>query len=285
VAGEETSSIAQPLASDPLIAILAEQVRQASEGQAAPDAVEQNLQDIEGLQRLIAEGADPTAIGEAPAAGPDAGSSGSDNVQSGGLYFPKIERTAEEVLPDAGFDTAAVAKGTVAVKDNGYYRTTATTVTPTIDFNTTSSSGAESVSSADLTVDLSAALSSDVTVDYTVTGTATGSGIDYTLASGTLTISAGNTSGTISIASIVSDSLDEVDETVIVTLSNASNATLGTDTVHTYTITDDDSAPSLSIDDVGKSDESAVDATFTVTLSAASAKEVTVDYEIGRAHV
>ena len=93
--------------------------------------------------------------------------------------------------------------------------------------------------SADLTVDLSAAPSSDVTVDYTVTGTATGSGTDYTLASGTLTISAGNTSGTISISSIVADTLDEVDETVIVTLSNAVNATLGTDPVHTYTMTDE----------------------------------------------
>ena len=46
--------------------------------------------------------------------------------------------------------------------------------TPTIDFNTTTSSGAESVSSTALTVDLSAASSQDVTVDYAVTGTATG---------------------------------------------------------------------------------------------------------------
>ena len=42
-----------------------------------------------------------------------------------------------------------------------------------------------------LTVDLSAASSQNVTVDYAVTGTATGSGTDYTLANGTLTISAG----------------------------------------------------------------------------------------------
>ena len=117
--------------------------------------------------------------------------------------------------------------------------------TPTIDFNTTSSSGAESVSSAGLTVDLSAESSQNVTVSYAVTGTATGSGTDYTLANGTLTISAGSTAGTITIASIVNDALDEANETVIVTLSSPSNATLGSDSVHTYTITDNDNTPTI----------------------------------------
>ena len=108
--------------------------------------------------------------------------------------------------------------------------------TPTVDFNTTSSSGAESVSSKAITVDLSGTSSQNVTVDYAVTGTATGSGTDYTLANGTLTISAGATSGTITIASIVNDSLDEDNETVILTLSSPSNATLGSDSVHTLSL-------------------------------------------------
>ena len=116
---------------------------------------------------------------------------------------------------------------------------------PTVDFNSTSSSGAESVSSKGLTVDLSAASGQDVTVDYAVTGTASGSGTDYTLANGTLTISAGDTSGTITIAGIVDDAIDETNETVIVTLSNPSNASLGSDDTHTYTITDNDDAPTV----------------------------------------
>ena len=61
---------------------------------------------------------------------------------------------------------------------------------PEIDFNTTSSSGAESVSSAGLTVDLSDVSNQNVTVDYAITGTATGSGEDYTLGAGKLTINA-----------------------------------------------------------------------------------------------
>ena len=120
---------------------------------------------------------------------------------------------------------------------------------PVVDFNATSSSGAESTSSAALQVDLSSISASNVTVDYAVTGTATGSGTDYTLADGTLTITAGDTDETITIASIVDDALTEGNETVIVTLTNPSGATLGTDTVHTYTITDNDVASGSAISD------------------------------------
>ena len=152
---------------------------------------------------------------------------------------------------------------------------------PVVDFNSTSSSGAESVSSKALTVDLSAASGQDVTVDYAVTGTATGSGTDYTLANGTLTISAGATSGTITIAGIVDDSLDEANETVIVTLSSPSNATLGSDDAHTYTITDNDNAPVVDFNTTSSSGaESTSSTALTVDLSAASSKNVTVDYAI-----
>ena len=148
---------------------------------------------------------------------------------------------------------------------------------PSIDFNATSSNGSESVSSKALTVDLSAASGLDVTVNYVVTGTATGSGTDFTLANGTLTISAGDTSGTITIASIINDTLDENNETVIVTLSSPGNASLGADKVHTYTINDNDATPSLSINDVS-GNETAGNRQFTVTLSAASGLAVTVNY-------
>jgi len=116
-------------------------------------------------------------------------------------------------------------------------------------------------------------------VAYAVTGTATGSGTDYTLANGTLTISAGATSGTITIAGIVADSLDEADETVIVTLSSPGNATLGSNTVHTYTITDDDSTPTVQHASTSSSGaESTSSQALTVNVSAASGQDVTVAY-------
>ena len=134
--------------------------------------------------------------------------------------------------------------------------------TPTVAFNTTSSNGLESVSSADLQVDLSSVSALNVTVNYAVTGTATGSGTDFTLANGTLTISAGDANDNITIASIVNDLLDENNETVIVTLSNPTNATLGTNTVHTYTINDNDALPSVAFNLTNSNANIFVDITY-----------------------
>ena len=77
---------------------------------------------------------------------------------------------------------------------------------------------------------------------------------------------------------VLADTLDESSETATLTLSNASNATIS-DATGTLTIADDDATPSLSINDVSYTESgSAGNATFTVTLSAASSKEVTVNY-------
>ena len=118
---------------------------------------------------------------------------------------------------------------------------------PSVEFNLTSSNGGEASSPALLTVDLSTASGQDVTVDYSVTGgTATDSGTDFTLASGTVTFSAGETSKDISVT-ITDDTLDEDDETIEVTLSNPGNATLGTNTIHTYAINDNDLPPRFNL--------------------------------------
>ncbi|MEK7540232.1 MAG: Calx-beta domain-containing protein [Patescibacteria group bacterium] len=110
----------------------------------------------------------------------------------------------------------------------------------TFSFAVGTSTGLESVTPVNLVVNLSAVSPLATTVAYAVSGgTAAGGGGDFTLASGTLTIAAGQTSGNISLA-VVDDAVDEVDETVIVTLSSPTNAVLGTNTTHTYTIQDND---------------------------------------------
>ena len=75
------------------------------------------------------------------------------------------------------------------------------------------------------------------------------------------------------------DVTDEANETFTVGLSNPGNATIA-DASGTGTITDDDAAPTLSIDDVSLTEGNAgtTTATFTVSLSAASGKTVTVDW-------
>src|SRR5207249_1370387 len=108
----------------------------------------------------------------------------------------------------------------------------------------------ESLTPATLAVSLSAASGRTVTVGYSVNGgSATGGGVDYTLAAGTLTFAPGVTTQNISLT-VVNDTADEIDETVPVTLSNATNATLGAISTHTYTILDDDPLPSLAINNV-----------------------------------
>ncbi len=151
---------------------------------------------------------------------------------------------------------------------------------PSVSFNTASSSGLESVSSANLQVDLSAKCGVPVTVNYTVTGTATGGGVDYTLANGTLTIDAGTTSKNITIASIINDLVVEGDETVVVTLSSPVNATLGAITVHTYTITDDDVA-ALTIAATAQAEEDATDGEFTISTDKQFDAPVTVTFTVG----
>jgi large repetitive protein len=78
---------------------------------------------------------------------------------------------------------------------------------------------------------------------------------------------------------LVGDLLDEVNETFFVNLSSATNATIA-DNQGVGTITDDDATPSLTINDVTvtEGNTGSTNATFTVTLSAASGQAVTVDF-------
>ena len=116
-----------------------------------------------------------------------------------------------------------------------------------------------------------------MTVNYaTSDGTAT-SAADYTATSGSLTIAAGATTATFNVG-VLADSIDEANETVTLTLSGVSSTATISDATATLTITDDDNPPSLSINDVTAANEDATNREFTVTLSAASSLEVTVNY-------
>ena len=135
------------------------------------------------------------------------------------------------------------------------------------------------------TVGLSQASTGEVTVDYADAGTGTATaGADYVaIAPGTLTFAAGDVRGTFDVA-VAGDSVDERNETVVVTLRSPTNANVpdGAGT-GTGTITDDDPAPgvTLALDPASIAENggtSAVSATLshpssepsTVTVQAAS---------------
>ncbi|HYG76614.1 MAG TPA: Calx-beta domain-containing protein, partial [Planctomycetota bacterium] len=151
---------------------------------------------------------------------------------------------------------------------------------PSVSFSAASSNGSEATTPANLAVTLSVASTQSVSVNYAVTGgTATGGGTDYTLASGTLTFNAGETSKNIAIA-IVNDTIPEANETIQVTLSSPVNAALGTNTVHTFTINDNDT-PSVAFSSAASNgSEATTPANLAVTLSAASTQSVSVNYAV-----
>ena len=92
---------------------------------------------------------------------------------------------------------------------------------------------------ATITVMLSAVTGLDVMVDYASSDGSATAGSDYTAVSGTLTIPAGQTAVTFNIP-ITSDTLDEADETVTLTLSNPVDATLTPPAAAIMTILDND---------------------------------------------
>lgn len=132
--------------------------------------------------------------------------------------------------------------------------------------------------SANFTVTLSAVSGTAVTLNYT---TADGTAIapaDYQSTSGQLTFNPGELTRTITVL-VNGDTLDEPNETFLIDLSNATGGVL-IDNQAQGTITDNDPAPSLSINDVSVAEGNAgvSQAIFTVRLSAASGKTVTVNY-------
>lgn len=139
----------------------------------------------------------------------------------------------------------------------------------------------DGATTVDVTVRLGAAPDpgEEVTVDYaTADGTAT-AGADYTAATGTLTFTEGETVETITIA-ILGDTTGEADETFTVSLSNETGAVVPpAGRTATITIADDDDVR-LRVSDaaVTEGDAGPTTLTFTVTLSQATAGDVTFDY-------
>jgi len=110
---------------------------------------------------------------------------------------------------------------------------------PTVAFDSAGSSGAEDVTPATIAVSLSHAGDETVTVDYAVSGGTAANGDDYILADGTLQFEPLDTTEYIAIG-VIDDSLEEEDETIVLSLSDPCNATPGTTLHHTYSILDNE---------------------------------------------
>ena len=117
-----------------------------------------------------------------------------------------------------------------------------------------------------------------VSVAYATSADAATAGNDFLSRNGTLTFVPGETQKTISVP-VVGDRRDEFDETFFVRLTNAVDAVFA-DAEGLGTIVDNDPLPQLSVNrvPVTERDTESVVTTLTVRLSAASGKQITVQY-------
>ncbi|WP_271783983.1 Calx-beta domain-containing protein [Aquimarina algiphila] len=162
---------------------------------------------------------------------------------------------------------------------SNYVATLNVTAIPTVTLSIDDPSDLESTTSNNtVTATLSNTYGANTIVNLSFIGTAINT-TDYTRSANSITINAGTIDGSINLNN-VSDALDENDETVIVDITGVTNgAESGTQQV-TYTILDDDSTPTLSISDptIGEGNSGSTNVTFTISLSTASGKTVTVNY-------
>ena len=172
------------------------------------------------------------------------------------------DETITITISNASDGTISDATGTVTITDND--------ATPSLSINDVSTTN-ESSTSTNLTVTLSAASAQDVTVDFTTAypfvSTAADAGSDYNTTNGTLTISAGDTTGTIPVT-VIQDNIFEEDEVLYINLSNPTNATIS-DARGVLTITDDESRPTatLTVDATSIDENSGSSLTLTATLT------------------
>ena len=120
---------------------------------------------------------------------------------------------------------------------------------------------------------LSDASSRAASVNYTTQNGTALAGAEYTQASGTLVIPAGATSSVIPVE-LADDAKDEDDKALSLVISDPVDATIG-DGDAAVQISDNDPPPVLSINDVALT-EQATNAVFTISLSAVSEKQITV---------
>ncbi len=151
---------------------------------------------------------------------------------------------------------------------------------PTISIgNSTVPEGSSGKTKMIFPVTLSALSTHTITVKYTTVNGSALSGSDYGAKNSTLIFLPGETTKDISILTN-GDKIDENNEGFTVVLSAPTNATIAVGT-GTGTITDDDAAPNVTINDVSVTEvntPNTSNAKFTVTLSAPSSFAVTVPY-------
>jgi hypothetical protein len=191
------------------------------------------------------------------------------------IYDDDIDEGDETAVLLMGNPTNAI-KGTpfahfVTIEDNDE--------PPVVSFVLADQSHPESIDGLAMLL-LSNPSSRDITVNFSVGGDAQG-GYDYSLTASPITIPALDLTFPI-VIDVTDDLIDEVDETIILTLGDMVNATKGSPDVHLYTIEDDDDPPIVFFTwEQQSGDETVGTMTVEFQLSIESSLDITVPFIIG----
>jgi hypothetical protein len=138
----------------------------------------------------------------------------------------------------------------------------------------------ETAASATITVTRTGGSGGVATVDYATSDGTAVDGSDYTAASATLTWNDGVAGPKTFTVTIINDATVEGGETVDLTLSNVTGASLGAPSTGVLTILDEDAPGTLQFSGPNYSvDEAAGPATITVTRTGGATGAVAVDYD------
>ena len=171
-----------------------------------------------------------------------------------------------------GYDVGSNNVYTLTIRDDD--------ATPEVAFATASASVDEGIGTRNVTINISPAPAADFTLSYGLGGTAV-KGTDYSITgSGSILVAAGVVSVNIPVM-ITDDTEDEKDETIILTISNSTEYTVGTASVHTLTITDNDTPEAAFASVSGSVDEGAGTHNVTINIDPVSAADFTLNYGLG----
>ena len=225
-----------------------------------------------------------TVGGSATAPGDHDASSGTVTVAEGATQAPIVVTIADDSSPE-GVETVVLT----LTGGSGYIvRAARSTHTLTIrdddaivaSFMSAASSSAENVASASVTVSFMPAVPpGGLTLRYSVGGTATERD-DFSALAGTV-MAAANASSVTIVVGILDDDADEPDETVILSLEDGSGYRVGTPSVHTLTITDNDVPEASFADSMSMQGEGDGTATVTVELAPPPHENVMLTYTFG----
>ncbi len=191
--------------------------------------------------------------------------------------IPILPDSLDEANETINVTLSSPVNGTIGAPNPTTVTITDDDAPPVVSFSGAAYTHAESGVQA-VSVTISAASGLPVSVDFATSNGTAMAGSDYTAANGSLMWNPGQTAPMMFNVPILTDTCDEPNETVNLTLSGASNCTIGTPNPTTITITDDDAQPTVAFVGAPYTHAESGMQTVTVSLTGCSSQTVTINY-------